>query len=100
MGLIGSIKKNFSPAAEFKRVEKIEEVQEEVACLDAIVTCQRCGSNDWWLPAGSIDQRCFVCQKPSSLSLVGCHYFFDDLGVRWLIETGSDGREVWTKESF
>ena len=101
MGLIGSIQKKFIPAVRPEPQEKIEEVQEEPrAELAAGRTCHTCRSNDWWQPIGVSDSFCFFCQRPSSISLVGSRFFFDDLGVRWFIDVDSFGCEVWTKEGF
>jgi hypothetical protein len=101
MGLIGSIQKKFIPAVKPEPEEKNKEVQEEPrAELVADHTCTTCSSNDWWQPIGASGSFCFFCQRPSSISLVGSHFFFDDLGVRWFIEVDSVGCEVWTKEGF
>ena len=99
MGLIGSIQKKFIQAEKSEQEEKIEEVQEEPRTeLAAGRTCHTCRSNDWWQPIGVSDSFCFICQRPSSLSLVGFHYFFDDELAKWFIELDPKGLEIWTKE--
>ena len=54
--------------------------------------CDGCGDTEYWQDVYGSNDKCWNCQPPPAMSLVGKRWFFDHHGRTWLV-TIEDGQE-------